>query len=69
MLLKTNRTLEQNMPVVSGLATTTVLNITFGEAEYIIKIVCCLVKKTDYDGKISYIDSKYFATSNYNKFT
>ena len=28
-----------------------------------------LLKKKDYDAKLSYIDGKYFTTSDYNKFT
>ena len=28
-----------------------------------------IVKKTDYDAKISEMEQKYFFTSNYNKFT
>ena len=36
---------------------------------YEIPNVSDLVEKKDHDAKVSYIDGKYFTTSNYNKFT
>ena len=50
---------------ISGLATTAALTAV----ENKILDVSNLVKKTDYNAKISDIESKYFTTSDYNKFT
>ena len=49
--------------------TTTILNIRISEFEKLIPKVSGLLKKTDYDAKISDIERKYFTTSDYNKFT
>ena len=48
---------------------TTVLNTKIGEVENKILNVTDLVKKTDYNAKITEIKGKSFTTSNYNKFT
>ena len=45
----------RKMPSSNGLTTTTVLNA--------VEMVTNLVKKTDYDAKISDIQPKYFTTS------
>ena len=52
-----------------ALVTTTVLNTEIGEVESKIPDVSGLVKKTDYDAKISDIEKKYFTTSDYKKLT
>ena len=48
---------------------TTAFNIKFGEIKKIIPGVGGLVKKTDYNAKISDTEAKYFNVSDYNKFT
>ena len=53
------------MPRITGLATTSALNTV----ENKIPIVSDLIKKTEYDATISDIKTKYFTTSDYNKFT
>ena len=60
--------LIKKIPDVSGLVTT-VVNTKIGEVENKISNASGLVKKTDYDAKISEIKGKYFTTSDYNKFT
>ena len=60
--------LIKKIPDVSGLVTT-VVNTKIGEVENEISNASGLVKKTDYDAKISEIKGKYFTTSDYNKFT
>ena len=54
---------------VSGLVTTAVPNTKTGETENKIPDTSGLVKKMDYNAKISDIEAKYFTTSDYNKFT
>ena len=54
---------------MSGLVTTTVLNIEISEVENKIPNVSDLVKKSDYDAKITDIEEKCFANPDYNKFT
>ena len=54
---------------MSGLVTTTVLNIEISEVENKIPNVSGLVKKSDYDAKITDIEEKCFANPDYNKFT
>ena len=49
--------------------TATVLNTKTGEVENKIPDVSGLVKKKDYDAKISDIEKKYFTNSDHNKFT
>ena len=53
----------------SDLLTIPVLNIKFKEVDNKIPDVSSLVKKTNYDAKISNIKGKCFTTSDYNKFT
>ena len=48
--------------------TITVLNTKISEAENKISNVSGLVKKSDYDTKVTDIEGKYFTTSDYNKF-
>ena len=57
--------IEVKMPSITGLATTA----AFNAVENKIPDVSNLVKKTDYDAKISGIESKHLITSDYNKFT
>ena len=54
------------MPDVSGLETTTVLHTKISKVKNIIPVVSNLVRKINYDAKISVI--KCFTTANYNKF-
>ena len=56
--------IKGKMLSISGLATTSVLNV----ATYEIPKVSDLVKQTHYEVKISNIKSKFFITSGYNKF-
>ena len=49
--------------------TTTVLDTNIGEVEIKIPDVSGLVKKTDYDARISDIEKKYLTTSDNNRFT
>ena len=53
---------------LNGLVTTSVLNKRIGEVESKIPDISGLVKKTDYNAKISDIETKYFTNSDYNKF-
>ena len=69
--LATNTTLNAKMigvkgeiPNITNLATTAALTIV----EKKISNVSDLVKKADYDAKISEMENKYFTTSDYNKF-
>ena len=54
---------------VSGLVTTTILNIKISEIENKIPNISDLIKKEDQHAEISDIEEKYFTTSDYNKFT
>ena len=56
---------EGKIPSITGLATAT----AFNAVENKISDVSNLVKKEDCDAKISDIESKYFTTSDFNKFT
>ena len=49
--------------------TATAINTKIKEVDNKIPNLSSLVKKTDYDAKISDIQGKYFTTSDYNKFT
>ena len=49
--------------------TTTVLDTNIGEVEIKIPDVSGLVKKTNYDARISDIEKKYLTTSDNNRFT
>ena len=53
------------MPSITNLATAAALTTVKNK----IPNVSDLVKKADYDAKISEIENKYFTTSDYNKFT
>ena len=53
------------MPSISGLATNTALTAVENKTPNVIN----LLKRVNYDAKISEIDSKYFTTADYNKFT
>ena len=53
------------IPSIAGLAPTAALNAVKNK----IPSINGLVKKTNYDAKIKYIEGKYFTTSDYNKFT
>ena len=53
------------MPSISGLATNTALIAVENKTPNVIN----LLKRINYDAKISEIDSKYFTTADYNKFT
>ena len=53
------------MPSISGLATNTALTAVENKTPNVIN----LLKRINYDAKISEIDSKYFTTADYNKFT
>ena len=55
--------------VVTNLVTTNVLETTIKEVEDEDPNFSDLVKKRDYDAKISDIERKYFTTPDYNKFT
>ena len=57
--------IEVKIPIITGLATTAALNAF----ENKIPDFRNLFKKTDYNAKISGIVSKYFTTSDYNRFT
>ena len=57
--------LKQKKPSISSLAT--IARLTAVENK--IPDISNLVKKTDYHRKILQIESKYFATAYYNKFT
>ena len=52
------------MPSISGLATNTALTAVENKTPNVIN----LLKRINYDAKISEIDSKYFTTADYNKF-
>ena len=56
---------DKKIPNISGLAT----NSAFTDVEEKIADISSLVKKTDYDAKISKIKNKYITTDDYNKFT
>ena len=56
---------ESKMPSISGLATNTALTAVENKTPNVIN----LLKRINYDAKISEIDSKYFTTADYNKFT
>ena len=58
-----------NIPDVIGLVTTAVFNTKIKEVENKILIVSDLVKKTDYNAKMSDIKKKLFNTFDYNKFS
>ena len=60
---------KNKIPLASCLVTTTILHTKIGEAENKIPDVTGLVKKTDYDAKISGIEGKHFSTVYYIKFT
>ena len=49
--------------------TATAINTKIKEVDNKIPNLSSLVKKTDYDAKISDIQGKYFTTSDYNNFT
>ena len=53
------------MSSISGLATNTALTAVENKTPNVIN----LLKRINYDAKISEIDSKYFTTADYNKFT
>ena len=53
------------MPSISGLATNTALTAVENKTPNVIN----LLKRINYDAKISEIDSKYFTAADYNKFT
>ena len=57
--------MKNKIPSISSLAT----NAALTAAEKKIPDVSNLVKKTDYDAKITKIENEYFTTSDYNKFT
>ena len=57
--------LKQKIPSIFSLAT--IAGLTAVEDK--IPDISNLVKKRDYHRKILHIESKYFATANYNKFT
>ena len=54
---------------MNGLVTTGFLNPKFAEVDNKTRDVSGLVKKIDYDAKISDIQKKYFTTADYNKLT
>ena len=56
---------ESKMPSISGLATNPALTAVENKTPNVIN----LLKRINYDAKISEIDSKYFTTADYNKFT
>ena len=51
---------ENKIPGTSGLETTSVLKTIFGEVENKVSDVSYLVKKTDYNIKISDLEKNYF---------
>ena len=55
---------KSEIPSITNLATTAALTTV----ENKIPNVCDLVKKADYDAKISEMEKKYFTTSHYGKF-
>ena len=57
--------IKGRIPNITALATTSALNVVKNELHNILD----LVKKASFDTKISDIESKYFATSDYNKLT
>ena len=57
--------IKGEIPSTVGVATNTALNVVDNK----IPDVSNLIKKTDYDAKISDIESKNFTTSDRNKFT
>ena len=57
--------MKGKIPSIIGLVTIAAFNVINNE----ISTVGDLVKKTDYDLKISDIEDKYFTISDYNKFT
>ena len=57
------------IPSVSGLVTTVLLDTKIKEIENKIPVVSGLIRKTDYSAKVSGIKTKYYTTTNYNKFT
>ena len=57
--------MKNKIPSISSLAT----NAALTAAEKKLPDVSNLVKKTDYDAKITKIENEYFTTSDYNKFT
>ena len=57
--------IKGRIPNITALATTSALNVVKNELHNIID----LVKKANFDTKISDTESKYFATSDYNKLT
>lgn len=66
---------ENEIPDTIGLVTNwfkvnwfTVLNIKIGEIKNKMLDVSNVVKKTNYNAKISGIEAKYFTTSGYSKF-
>ena len=60
---------DNKIPDTSGWVTTTALNKKTVEVENKTPDFRGLVKKTDYNAKILDIETKYFPTSDYNKFT
>ena len=56
---------KDKIPSITNLATTAAVSTV----ENKIPNFSDLVKKADYDAEIKYIKDKYFATSDYNKFT
>ena len=57
--------IEGKIRIIAGLATASTLNAV----ENKIPNVSDIVNKTDHDARISGIETKYFTTSDYNKFT
>ena len=55
---------EGKIPIITGLATTTALNVV----EYKIHNVSDLVKKSDYDAKVSDFGTNDYTTFDHNKF-
>ena len=60
---------KYQIPDTTGLVTTTVSNTKIKEVDNKIPDFSGLVKKADYDAKISDIGKQYSTTSDYNKFT
>ena len=58
--------IKGDIPIITGLATTTSLNAVNIKMPGVSNLVA---KKRNYNAKISDVQSKYFTTSNYNKFT
>ena len=61
--------LRKKLRDTTDLGTTTVLTINIGEVERKILDVSSLIRKTDYNAKISDLEKFYFATSDCNKCT